>query len=94
MIGILTHHWAKPNLIDEARTLLDLNGAAQRLARGFVARQTLLSLTDQSKITSIVTWESEEIYNIWKSSRERAEIMTGSERYWTKPPESERFRIV
>jgi heme-degrading monooxygenase HmoA len=94
MIGILTHHWAKPNLIDKARTLLDLNGAAQRLARGFVARQTLLSLIDQSKITSIVTWESEEIYNIWKSSRERAEIMTGSEKYWTKPPESERFRIV
>jgi heme-degrading monooxygenase HmoA len=94
MIGILTHHWAKPNLIYEARKLLDLNGAAQTLAGGFVARQTLLSLTDQTKITSIVTWKSEETYDMWKSSRERAQIMTGSEKYWTKPPESERFSVL
>jgi|TARA_B100002003_G_C14078877_1_gene519032 heme-degrading monooxygenase HmoA len=94
MIGILTHHWAKPNLMEEARKLLDLNGSAQKLAKGFVARQTLLSLTDQTKITSIVTWKSEETYDMWKSSRERAQIMTGSERYWNKPPESERFSVV
>lgn len=93
MIGILTHHWAKPNLIEEARKLLDLNGAAQTLAKGFVARQTLISLSDETKISSIVSWESEAVYDLWKSSPQRSEIMAESEKLWTKPPVSERFRI-
>ena len=29
MIGVLTHHWAKADKIDEARKLLDRNGDAQ-----------------------------------------------------------------
>src|SRR5947199_9394834 len=29
MIGVLTHHWAKPDEVDEARKLLDRNGEAQ-----------------------------------------------------------------
>ena len=42
MIGVLTHHWAKPDKVDEAKKLLDGNGTAQR-APGFVSRQTLYS---------------------------------------------------
>jgi len=29
MIGVLTHHWAKAEKIEEARSLLDRNGKAQ-----------------------------------------------------------------
>ena len=29
MIGVLTHHWAKTDKVDEARKLLDRNGEAQ-----------------------------------------------------------------
>ncbi|ETW99426.1 MAG: hypothetical protein ETSY1_15025 [Candidatus Entotheonella factor] len=36
MIGVLTHHWAKADKIDEARQLLDRNGEAQSHAPGFV----------------------------------------------------------
>ena len=93
MIGILTHHCAKPNQIDQARALLDTNGAAQKLAKGFISRQTLISLSDETKISSIVAWESEEVYDLWKSSSQRAKIMAQSWNFWAKPPVSERFRI-
>jgi hypothetical protein len=52
MIVVLTHHWAKPDRIEDARRLLDGNGLAQSKAPGYGTRQTLLSLTDQKKITS------------------------------------------
>ena len=56
MIGVLTHHWAKPDEVDEARKLLDRNGEAQSKAHGFVSRQTLLSRSDPTKITTLVVW--------------------------------------
>ena len=56
MIGVLTHHWAKSDKIDEARKLLDGNGLAQSKAPGFGGRHTLYSLTDPTKITTLVTW--------------------------------------
>ena len=62
MIGVLTHHWAKEDRVDEARGLLDRNGKAQSEAAGFVARRTLYSLSDPTKITSLVIWENDEIY--------------------------------
>ena len=42
MIGVLTHHWAKADRVDEAKKLLDGNGLAQSKAPGFVSRQTLM----------------------------------------------------
>src|SRR5690348_1993146 len=53
MIGVLTHHWAKVDRIDEARKLLDRNGEAQSKAPGFVSRQTLIALADATKITTL-----------------------------------------
>ena len=78
MIGVLTHHWAKRDEVDAARRLLDGNGMAQSKAPGFVSRQTLLSLKDDTQITSLVVWESNEIYDTWRASPERAKAMTGS----------------
>jgi heme-degrading monooxygenase HmoA len=94
MIGVLTHHWAKPDKIDEARKLLDGNGTAQSKAPGFVSRQTLYSLADPSKITTLVVWDSNEIYDRWRASPERAVAMKGADALWSKPPESERFEAV
>ena len=91
MIGVLTHHWAKEGKVEEARNLLDGNGLAQSKAPGFVSRQTLFSLSDPAKITSLVIWESNEIYDAWRASPERAVAMAGAEEMWSKPPESERF---
>ena len=42
MIGVLTHHWAKPDKIAEAKKLLDGNGLAQSKAPGFGSRETPL----------------------------------------------------
>ena len=94
MIGVLTHHWAKPDQINEARERLDRNGLAQSKAPGFVSRVTLIALTDETKITSLVTWESNEIYEVWRASPEREAVMTGAGVLWSKPPESERFEVV
>ena len=47
MIGVLTHHWAKADKIDEARKLLDGNGLAQSRAPGFGNRHTLYALSGQ-----------------------------------------------
>ena len=55
MIGVLTHHWAKVDKIDEARNLLDRNGDAQSKAPGFVSRQTLIALANPAKITTPTT---------------------------------------
>ncbi len=94
MIGVLTHHWAKPASFDEARTLLDNNGAAQSKAPGFITRQTMISRSDPTKISTLVLWESNEIYDAWRASPERAAIMTHADEMWSQPAESERFNVV
>lgn len=94
MIGVLTHHWAKPDLIAEARLLLDGNGLAQSKAPGFVSRQTLIGLADPTKITTLVLWDSNEIYDRWRASPERAAAMKGADALWAKHAESERFEVV
>lgn len=94
MIGVLTHHWAKEDKIDEAKRLLDGNGLAQSKAPGFGSRQTLLSLSDPAKISTLVTWDSNDIYDAWRASPEREAAMAGAGELWAKPPESERFQVV
>ena len=94
MIGVLTHHWAKEDKIDEAQRLLDGNGLAQSKAPGFGSRQTLLSLSDPAKISTLVTWDSNDIYDAWRASPEREAAMAGAGELWAKPPESERFQVV
>ncbi|MDH3599116.1 MAG: antibiotic biosynthesis monooxygenase [Candidatus Tectomicrobia bacterium] len=94
MIGVLTHHWAKPEQIDEARSVLDRNGEAQSKAPGFVSRETLISRTDPTKITTLVLWESNEIYDAWRASPARAAVMTGADTLWSQATESERFNVV
>ena len=94
MIGVLTHHWAKPDKIEEARALLDGNGLAQSKAPGFGSRHTLISLSDPTKISTLVTWESNDIYDAWRASPERAAAMAGAEELWAQPPQSERFDVA
>lgn len=94
MIGVLTHHWAKQDRTDEARRLLDGNGEAQSRAPGFVGRRTLYSLSDPTKITSLVIWKSDEIYEAWRASPERVVTMAGAKELWSRPPESERFEAA
>ncbi len=93
MIGVLTHHWAKPDQVEDARKLLDGNGLAQSKAPGFGSRQTLYSIGDPTKITTLVTWDSNDIYDAWRASPERTAAMAGAEQLWAKPPESERFEV-
>ena len=94
MIGVLTHHWAKPERIEEAKKLLDGNGLAQSKAPGFGSRQTLYSLSDPTKITTLVTWDSDEFYAIWRASPERGVAMAGAEELWGSLPQSERFEVA
>ena len=94
MIGVLTSHWAKPGRFDDARRLLDGNGLAQSKAPGFVSRTTLVSAADPSKITTLVLWDSNEIYDAWRASPERARAMSGAGALWSRPPESERFTFI
>ena len=94
MIGVLTHHWAKADKIEEARKLLDRNGLAQRKAPGFGSRETLYSRSDITKITTLVTWDSNEIYDAWRASPERGVAMAGADELWAKAPESERFDVA
>ena len=94
MIGVLTHHWAKEGRLEEGRKLLHGNGVAQSKALGFGSRQTLYSLTDPNKITTLVTWNSNDIYDAWRASPERATAMHGADELWAKPAESERFQMA
>ena len=94
MIGVLTHHWAKPDRIEEAKKLLDGNGVAQSKAHGYGTRQTLIGIADPTQITTIVTWDSNEIYDTWRASPERVVAMAGAEELWAKPPDSTRFEMV
>ena len=94
MIGVLTHHWAKEDKIEEAKRLLNGNGVAQSKAPGFGSRQTLISLTDPAKISTLVTWDSNEIYDAWRASPERADAMAGAGELLGKPQESERFEVA
>ena len=93
LIGVLTHHWSHPDKIGEAKALLERNGAAQSRAPGFGARQTFVSLSDPTKISTLVTWDSNEIYDAWRASPERAAVMAGAEELWAQPPQSERFEM-
>jgi len=94
MIAVLTHHWAKADTIDEARKLLDRNGEAQSKTPGFISRQTLIALADPAKITTLVVWTTNEIYDAWRVSPQRAAAMSGADRLWARPPESERFQVA
>lgn len=94
MIGVLTHHWAKPDRMADACELLDRNGLAQVKFAGFGARHTLLSLSDPTKITTLVTWESNAIYDAWRASPEREAVMAGAGELWARLPESERFQMA
>ena len=94
MIGVLTHHWAKSDRIDEARRLLDRNGLAQSGHPGYGARQTMISRTDYTKITTLVTWDNNETYEDWRASPARARAMAGADELWARPSESERFDMV
>jgi quinol monooxygenase YgiN len=94
MLGVLTHHWAKADKIDEARKLLDGNGEAQSKAPGFVSRHTLIALGDPATITTLVVWTSNAIYDAWRASPQRAAAMRGADQLWAKPPQSERFQVV
>lgn len=94
MIGVLTHHWAQPETFAAARQLLDRNGEAQSHAPGFVSRQTLVSRSDPLKITTLVVWETNAIYDAWRASPQRTVAMAGAEALWSKPPESERFDVT
>ena len=94
MIGVLTHHWAKEGHVEQARKLLDGNGLAQSKAPGFGNRQTLYSRTDPAKITTLVTWESNEIYDAWRASPERTVAMSGADDLWSRTAESERFDVA
>jgi heme-degrading monooxygenase HmoA len=94
MIGVLTHHWAKADKIEEARALLDRNGDAQSKAPGFVSRQTMIALADGTKITTLVVWTSNDIYDAWRASPQRTAAMSGADQLWAKHPESERFEMV
>ncbi len=94
MIGVLTHHWAKSDKIEEARKLLDGNGLAQSKAPGFGSRETLYSLSDPAKITTLVTWDSNDSYDAWRASPERSVAMAGAEELWSQSPESERFEVA
>ena len=94
MIGVLTHHWTREDKVAEGRKLLDRNGLAQSKARGFVSRQTLVSIANPTKITTLVVWESSDVYDAWRASPERAVAMAGAEELWARAPESERFQLV
>jgi heme-degrading monooxygenase HmoA len=94
MIGVLTHHWAKADKLEDARRLLDRNGLAQSKAPGFGSRETLYSLADPTKITTLVTWDSSEIYDAWRASPERTVAMAGAGDLWSRHPESERFEVA
>lgn len=94
MIGVLTHHWAKPDGIPEARDLLNRNGDAQSKAPGFINRITMYGREDETQITTLVTWESNEIYDQWKTSPERKAIMKNAPDLWSKPTVSDRFDVV
>ena len=93
MIGVLTHHWAKADRVSEAKALLDRNGEAQSRAPGFGSRQTFISLSDPTKISTMVTWDSNDIYDAWRASPERSVAMAGADELWSQPPESERFEM-
>ena len=93
MIGVLTHHWAKEDKVEEAKALLEGNGLAQSKAPGFGARQTFISLADPTKISTLVTWDSNEIYDAWRASPERAVAMAGADELWSRPAETERFEM-
>jgi heme-degrading monooxygenase HmoA len=80
--------------VDQARKLLNGNGLAQSKAPGFGSRETLYSRTDPTKITTLVTWESNEIYDAWRASPERAAAMSGADELWSRPAESERFDVA
>ena len=94
MIGVLTHHWSKEDRVGDARKLLDGNGLAQSRAPGFRSRQTLYALSDPTKITTLVIWDSSEIYDAWRASPERSVAMAGAEELWARHPESERFEVA
>ena len=77
--------------IEEAKALLDGNGLAQSKAPGYGHRLTFISQKDPTKISTLVTWDTNEIYDAGRASPERPTAMDGAADVWSKPAEAERF---
>lgn len=65
---------------------MDGNGLVQSNAPGFVSRHTLYSARDPAKITTLGVWTSNDIYDQWRASRERAVAMKGPRSFGQSPP--------
>ena len=94
MIGVLTHHWTREDKVAEGRKLLDRNGLARAKPEALLAARHWFPLPTPPKITTLVVWESSDVYDAWRASPERAVAMAGAEELWARAPESERFQLV
>ena len=79
-----------------AKLLTSLEHYCVRKLREFIGVrcQHRRALTDPTKITTLVVWTSNDIYDVWRASPARAAAMSGAEALWSKPPESERFEVA
>ena len=59
-----------------------------------MSRQNLIALAHAAKITTLVVWTTNDIYEAWRASPQRTIAMSGADQLWVKPPESERFQMV
>ena len=96
MITLMAHHYVLPDKLDDAKATILENGRAMRSFPGFISRQTLQSESDPLKITTLVTWQRKEQYQVWLDSPERRSRMGGGSAgsLWSRPVESEYFEVV
>src|SRR5262245_40100676 len=80
MISVHTHHLAKLDKIDYASKPFDRNVYSQSKSPACVSRQTLIALADPAKITALVVWTTNDIYEAWRASPQRTMAMSGADR--------------
>ena len=91
---LISHHYIKPQHIQEELELLNGSGNVIKKEAGFLYRQTLVGMDDPGHITTITFWRSKEDNDRWDASPYRQSSRQASSPHWTKPIYRVRFDVV
>ena len=92
MIGLVSHHYARSEKLEEVQKALPAVGMKMKTYPGFISRANLEDVNDPKHITAVAYWESEEALDGWDNVPARGST-SAVESPWSKPVYRVRFKV-
>ena len=92
MIAFVSHHYARPEKLEEVQKALHAVGMKMKTYPGFISWVNLEDVNDPTHITAVAYWESEEALDGWDNGPDRG-ATSAVESPWSKPVYRVRFKV-